>query len=88
MAIYLVSYDLNQPGQDYPNVIKAIKTYEHHCQILKSQWLVCSHKMAEDIYNHLRKHIDDTDRLLVCEFTMNAEGWLSSRATDWLKEHR
>ena len=88
MTIYLVSYDLNKPGQDYPNVVKAIKTYEYHCQILKSQWLVCSPKMAVDIYNHLRKHIDDTDRLLVCEFTMNAEGQLSDRVLRWIREHR
>ena len=72
--VYLISYDLNLPEQDYPRIIKAIETYEPNCHILKSQWLIWSNHSAEQIFNHLCRFIDDNDELFVCEVSRNCEG--------------
>ena len=82
--IYLVSYDLIAPEQDYPALIDAIKSYSSYCRILKSQWLVYSTDTAEEIYLYLRKYIDENDRILVCELTANYRAWLSDDAVRWL----
>ena len=37
MAVFLVSYDLNKHGQNYTNLINAIKTYETYIECLHSQ---------------------------------------------------
>ena len=85
--IYLVSYDLNKPGQDYQALIDAIQTYDGYCKALWSQWFIYSNESAKDIYEHLRAYIDDNDRLLVCEITENQKGWLSKEVVAWLKMH-
>ena len=72
--VYLVSYDLNQPNQDYPKIVKAIETYEKSFRVLKSQWFIYSNKTAEDIFNHLKRFIDEDDELFVCEVTRNCSG--------------
>lgn len=38
MKNYLISYDLNQSGQNYDALIKAIKSYIHAVSVLKSVW--------------------------------------------------
>ena len=74
MKCYLISYDLNEPGQDYPSIIKAIETYETRCKILKSQWLLLSNKTADEIFRHLNRFIDTNDELFVCEINWNCCG--------------
>ena len=83
--VYLVSYDLNAPEQDYPQIIKAIETYDLNCRVLKSQWLIWSNRSAEQIFNHLSRFIDDDDELFVCEVTRNCEGKFNdNRPRKWV----
>ena len=84
--VYLVSYDLNQPGQDYPRIIDAIGTFDH-CQVLKSQWFVASDKTYKEIFDYLIQFVDSTDQLLVTELPQNSEGRISPEAISWLNAH-
>lgn len=66
MAKYMISYDLNRPGQNYSNLIKAIKIIGSnwwHC--LDSTWIVISNLSAVQIRDALSPHIDVNDELLV-----------------------
>lgn len=87
MKTYLVSYDLNTPGQNYDNLIHEIQKYDGYCPVLKSQWFICSNGTATDVYNHLCNHIDKNDRILVSELTSNHAGWLDQKPIDWLKRN-
>ena len=85
----MISYDLNKPEQNYPKIKKAIETYnannEYHCKVLKSQWFIHSPKTAEQIFNHLRKFIDENDELFVCEVNANCFGKFNeSRPYKWV----
>jgi hypothetical protein len=82
---YIITYDLNRPGQDYESLINAIKTYSY-IKALKSAFFVKTSRSATEIYNHLRPLIDDTDRIFISEITPNHSGWLDKAVIDWLNQ--
>lgn len=86
ITIYLISYDLNKPEQDYPKIIEAIKSYGTYCQALKSQWFIRSEKTAVEIGKHLMEYLDENDEILICEFNDNHEGLLKNRVISWLEK--
>ena len=88
MTTYLISYDLNQPGQDYKNLIDAIKSYPGYCLALKSQWFIETNdeETADTIFNNLSKHIDNNDLLFVCRVIKNLHGRFSKDCCEWLKQ--
>ncbi|KKS65283.1 MAG: SinR family protein [Parcubacteria group bacterium GW2011_GWC1_43_12] len=65
--VYLISYRLNRPGQDYKDLYQAIQkisgTYWHHTT---SAWLVESNLPAKQIYDLINPHvIDVNDELII-----------------------
>lgn len=89
MHAYLISYDLNSPGQDYPSLIDAIKelsgTWWHH---LDSTWIIRHAGPATAIRDALNAHIDSNDELLVVQLT-GVAAWtgFSKKGSDWLKNN-
>ena len=72
---YLISYDLDKPGQDYHRLIKEL---EHlgATKILYSEWIFRSTSTAVEIRDYLRSFIDSNDLLLVVALTGEA-AWTS-----------
>ena len=70
----LISYDLDKPGQDYSNLITAIKKLggTRTRKILYSEWIVSSNLSCSEIYDALAPHIDGNDMLLVVGLTGEA----------------
>jgi hypothetical protein len=64
MTNYLVTYDLRKPGQNYDELINAIKSYKN-VKVTESCWLVRSTNKAETIRDSLTKHMDANDRIYV-----------------------
>jgi hypothetical protein len=70
MSVYVISYDLNRPGQNYDDLFDAIKasgTDWWHC--LTSTWLLVSNQSALQVANALWAHMDRNDKLLVNPIT-------------------
>lgn len=87
MAIYIVTYDLNAPGQDYTPLIDEIKKYTH-CKCLKSAFFIDTKEDAATIRDKLMKLIDKNDSLYVMELKKH---WAANRTmtcTDWLKSEQ
>lgn len=84
MSVYMVTYDLNTPGQDYTSLIKAIENYIH-CKALKSAYFIDSGESAVNIRDNLMKYIDSNDMLFVIEQTKYWGANRRSPATDWLQ---
>lgn len=84
MSVYMVTYDLNAPGQDYGSLIREIEKYTH-CKALKSAYFVDSSASAAAIRDHLQKHIDGTDMLFVMELRKHWGANKTTTATNWLK---
>lgn len=86
MKSYIISYDLNKPGQDYNSLYEAIKTYSNWCHPHKSIWIIKSDDTASAIHKNLMKYIDINDTILVVNLSREA-AWnnLSQKNSDWLK---
>lgn len=87
MASYLISYDLNRPGQEYEDLYEAIKSLARWWHNLDSTWIINHDGPATEIRDELKKHIDSSDAVIVSRLTGEA-AWtgFSSDASDWLKD--
>lgn len=75
MNKYLISYDLDKPGQDYSRLISELERLGG-VKVLYSEWLLRSNASAEQLRNHLQAFIDSNDMLLVVALTGEA-AWTS-----------
>lgn len=82
--IYAINYDLKRPGQDYSGLYEAIKSCGAWWHYLGSTWLVDTTLNASSIWERIRQHIDQNDRVLVIGVTQEYEGWLPKDAWNWI----
>jgi hypothetical protein len=88
MRTILISYDLNNTGKDYNDVIAYIKTLGAWARPLRSQWLVKTDQPVLSIIHGLRGHgADNDDSLLVLDVTKVPAAWagLSPEVAEWIK---
>jgi CRISPR-associated endonuclease Cas2 len=64
MALFYVAYDLDKPGQNYPNLWNELESLGA-IRVQDSVWALQYEKTSSDLYDVLAKHIDKNDRLLV-----------------------
>lgn len=89
MKVYLITYDLNDSGKNYTELFDAIKAYKDWQHPLESTWFIASGQTANEIYENLRKVIDDNDNLFVVEIsTVNHQGWLPKSFWEWLNSRK
>lgn len=87
---YLITYDLNSKGQDYENVINAIKQASdgNWCTYWKSSFLIRSnYATANQVADCITPHLDKNDRLIVMEVNSNYQGWLSKENWEYIRNH-
>lgn len=72
MSLYLISYDLDQPGQNYDQLIAALKG-KGATRVLYSAWALRTGSNAVQIRDWVKQFVDSNDRILVCPL----EGWAS-----------
>ena len=88
MSVFVISYDLKQPGRDYASLHEAIRAYGIWWHNLGSTWLIETTASAQQVANYLLPHIDRNDRLLVVKAGDDA-AWTYSfpqDARDWMVE--
>ena len=86
--VYLITYDLNKPGQDYKLLFDAIQKLGATRHIMKSVWLLSTTHTTDTISIHLRKFIDVSDSLIVTQIHCTTSGGLlPQQYWDWLKYH-
>jgi hypothetical protein len=87
MKSYLVTYDLIK-RKNYPELIKALEGFNYwHC--LGSVWIIKSDSTAQQIFDYLRPHIDNDDKLIVILQAREANWTASFSQTcqDWLRNN-
>lgn len=87
MKTYIITYDLNRPGQNYDSLIEAIKGYKFWAKIQKSTWAIQTTSSSVQVRDNLCRYIDANDSLFVGELGRDA-AWigLSKEVSDWLKK--
>ena len=68
MGVFLVSYDLDKPGQDYHRLIKELERLGA-VKVLYSEWLFKSTSSTVQIRDYLQGFVDANDMLLIVELT-------------------
>lgn len=68
MTVYVVAYDLNNPGQDYAAMKSAIEKYPH-CYIQDSVYAVKTSLSATQLRDALLAVVDKNDSILVTKLT-------------------
>jgi hypothetical protein len=66
---YLLTYDLDKPGQNYTNLINAL-TSAGAVRILLSTWLVPTTESSVQIRDRYLRYLDANDRLFVTQVHM------------------
>lgn len=85
MASYFISYDLVNPGQNYPAVHKAIESMGTYNHVLKSAYLLKCNLSIVDVENNITMVLDRNDRLIVCRTTGTVGGYL--KTDEWPSIH-
>ena len=71
----IVSYDLHSLGQNYHDVIEAIKSLGSWAKVQQSVWYVSSHLTAEQALQKVKTNMDSNDSLIVVNATSNNASW-------------
>ena len=87
MAVYMIAYDLNSPGQNYKNLKEEIKNLGSWCHYLESTYLVSCSLSINAVSDLITKHLDSSDRLILCKVEKPIKGWLSEKQWDWIREN-
>lgn len=92
MKLFLITYDLKQPGRNYTelyDLIKSIAGDEKWQHPLESSWVVKLQDSVsvDEITTRIREVMDSKDSLFVVDITgMSYQGWLPRSFWDWMKE--
>lgn len=83
---YVISYDLNKPGKNYPDLYEEIQSIGSWCHPVDSTWFVVSSESATAIRDRLMATVDKTDAVIVTQASAPA-AWdgLPSDVSEWLK---
>lgn len=85
MSVFLVTYDLRQPGRNYQALYDALEAYPC-CRGLESVWFIKSNSNSSDIRDRLKAYIDSNDRLFVSELETYWASW-NVTCADWINSH-
>jgi hypothetical protein len=88
MKSYIVTYDLVK-RKDYPELFKALGAYGTTWHCLGSVWIIKTDQTSAQIFNALRPHIDNDDKLIVILLQREAN-WTTSfpqNCQDWLQQN-
>ena len=92
MAVFLVTWDLNQEKLNYGEArvafIKHLEAYENAKDGgLDSVRFISTTNTADQVSTYLRQKVDDNDRLIVTKLNNGAhQGWLSKATWDWIND--
>lgn len=74
MRMFLVSYDLNRPGQQYASLINRLEQLGAR-RVLYSQWMLRTATPVEALRNDLQRFLDAGDGILVVDVTNAPMAW-------------
>ena len=88
MTCYIVAF---QAGLETTRqkVRELLKTYGTYCPIDDTCWAIVTDKKATEIRDHLKTAVGSGDRIFVVRSGTEGAWWnaISTKHTDWLKQH-
>lgn len=90
LKAYMITYDLNNPGQHYTEIINIIKNQLSNgiwCSFWKSSFLIKSDKTPNQMLELLKPYLDNDDRFFIVEIVNNKQGWLEKDEWDFINRN-
>lgn len=84
MAVLLVTYDLNSPGQNHSKLLTKIKQYPSWAQLSESSYAIETNTSPQQIFDILKPLIDKNDILYVINLKKPYAGFGSTDVNNWL----
>ena len=86
MTIYLVTYDLKQPGRNYAPVFEYLKRYTH-CKGMESVWLLDTSPGSEvGIRDGMNALVDSNDKVFVTRLHDRTWASFNYACAEWLND--
>lgn len=86
--VYLVSYDLRGIFRATELLHAELKKTGLWWHYLESTWLIATSETGATLWNRIRKHLTQSDRIIVIEIVRREHhGWLPKEAWDWIGKH-
>lgn len=83
---FMLSYDLNEPGQKYEQVFEIIKTFGSYIKLQQSFWLIRTSLTPEQMTTKLNSVLDNNDLIFICELEKNYYGLANKEQWKFIKE--
>jgi CRISPR/Cas system-associated endoribonuclease Cas2 len=83
MATYLITYDLNNPGQRHSQILKAIKEYSW-ARLSESSYAIETTASPQQVFNSLSNNLDKNDNLYVINLSRPYYGQGPQDVNNWL----
>lgn len=87
MAVYLVTYDLKKPGQDYTDILKKIHASDSWARLSESSYAIQTSWTEKQLYDYLKPHLDQNDNLYVIALCRPWTGRGPKDVNDWLERN-
>lgn len=86
MAVYLITYDLNNEARR-PPIVERIKKWKKHVQLSESSYAIVSSEEPDAVRQKLKSFFDDDDQLWVISMRHPYSGYGLETTIAWLDEH-
>jgi hypothetical protein len=83
--ILVVTYDLKSSTATQETFFGVLKNAGPWWHYLSKTWLVKSDRSPKELYDLLKPHITEADRVLIVEYGARSWGTLPKAAWDWIK---
>jgi hypothetical protein len=87
MAVYLVTYDLHKPGNNYPAILEQIKASSGWAMLSESCYAISTSETVEAAYKRIHAKVDANDTLYVIALRNPWTGRGPKNVNDWLSQH-
>ncbi len=86
MAVYLVTYDLHKPGNNYTEILEQIKKYGW-AKLSESSYAISTTETATAAYKRIHAKVDANDTLYVISLRTPWNGRGPKAVNDWLDKN-
>lgn len=86
--LYMITYDLYRPQQDYAGLFAAIQAEGAALRCLQSVWLLQTNTDINLLQTRLMTHIAANDRVILVDITQRPRnGWMNRNVWTWMQQH-
>jgi hypothetical protein len=86
MAVLLITYDLRTPGQNYPDLLKYIKSFAF-ARLSESSYAIETNLSPDTVQARVRQLIDANDHVYVVNLKRPYSGFGPKEVNDWLTDN-